>query len=160
MNGIVMFIVEKLPISRKIWNFFDGWKEYIAGAGMMFSGLAGCLGILAMWATQLAALKDMAAMIAWVEGLKHDPASAAFIVAWAGFLQGLKYIGARHAAEKSMAALTLPSEPIVLPELIPPAKVEAPAPVGALMMDGAAIPAPEAPPPSAMAKPNVPPNFR
>ena len=124
MESIIAF-AEKIPFVKKLWDAFDGWKEYMAGVGMMFSGLAGCLAIVSIWIGQLSSLKDLAAVYAWAQSLKHDPASAALIVAWAGVLQGLKIIGARHAADKAAGAvLVVP----VVPPKTPPAPAVLPKP--------------------------------
>ncbi len=121
MNGIIAFIAEKVPFIKKLWDSFSGYKEYLAGFGMMLSGIAGCLTIIAVWISQLTYLKDLAAVLTWAQSLKHDPASAALIVAWAGVLQGLKVLGARHAADK--AAIIAPAQPVAeLPApVVPPA---------------------------------------
>jgi hypothetical protein len=146
MEGIILFIVEKVPFVKKLWDAFDGWKEYLAGAGMMFSGLAGCLGIIGIWVAQVSDLKDSAAVFAWAQSLKHDPASAAIIVAWAGVLQGLKIVGSRHAADKAAIAISAaPSLPAVAVSSPAPALVAAP--VDAVAPPVVPSPAPAAPEP-------------
>ena len=108
MNSIIAFIATRIPLVKRVWDAVDGFKTYLAGAGMCLTGIAAMVGAAAILVNQFAALTGFAADLTWLRGLKHDGNAGALLAGWGVFLLGLKTIGQRHALDKQVAPAAPP----------------------------------------------------
>lgn len=79
----------------KVWNFFDGWKTYIAGASLLLIGLG------SLFTEMGHCIEDVNTIVNGWEICVQNVSTS-----WNGLMEalmGLGFIGAKHAITKATA---------------------------------------------------------